>query len=137
MLKSSAPTLPSLTSAPSKPRGSPRPSAQAVPLSRQTSNARSTWLKGLPVMPKPPLFRSSVIVLPLLLLAVGCATQPEPLPPEPVLIQAPRLPLPPEARQPAPPPICLPSCLQGLMRERESWLRLLKPEGSQGLPAKP
>lgn len=88
-------------------------------------------------MPKPLSHKLRLSVLPLLLLVVGCATLPEPLPPEPVLIQAPRLPLPPEARQPPVPEICLPTCLQGWSRTVErSRLRLIG-DGSQGSTAKP
>lgn len=44
-------------------------------------------------------------------------------------------PLPAEARQPAIPSECLPTCSKGLTVERESWLNMLTPPGLPVLPA--
>lgn len=44
-------------------------------------------------------------------------------------------PLPPAARQPATPSLCSPSCLDGLMRERQSWRASLTSAEPQALPA--
>ena len=56
----------------------------------------------------------------LMLLASGCVTKPaSSLPPSVAPARIPPLPL--EARQPAAPPWCSPTCSRGLMLERESW----------------
>lgn len=69
-----------------------------------------------------------VLLLGLVLLASGCTTKPEnSLPPS--VAPARILPLPLEARQPAAPPWCSPTCSHGLMLERESWRqRMTEPE---------
>lgn len=65
---------------------------------------------------------------PLLLLLTGCAHDSPLLRP----VQGPSIPpLPAEARAPESPPECLPSCLQGLTTERESWLDTLTKLGPQ------
>ncbi len=46
-------------------------------------------------------------------------------------------PLPPEARQPATPSICLPTCSAGLMKLRESWQKSLTSAASPASSAKP
>lgn len=60
------------------------------------------------------------MLLPLTLLASGCATKQENWLPEQVA--PPAIPeLPAEAKQPPAPPWCFPTCSSGLTRERESW----------------
>ena len=84
-------------------------------------------MRKKPMPKKSPPFMSigTVIVLLLVLWLSGCATPPAPLPPLPVKsVQIPALPS--YARQPAPPPECLPTCESGLTKERESWLNLLQ-----------
>ena len=88
-------------------------------------------------MPKPYSRIWTPPLLVAMLLIVGCATPPEPLQPVPVVIQPKRLPLPPEARQPPVPAICLPTCLEGWQRTVEQWLQKLNGGESPGLPAKP
>ena len=68
------------------------------------------------------------LLLGLMLLASGCATKPESsLPPSVAPARIPQLPI--EARQPAAPPWCSPTCLHGLMLERENWRqRMTAPE---------
>ena len=57
------------------------------------------------MLPRKPL--PLIVLLPMLLLVLlsGCATAPRTL-----VVDAPRLPLPAEARQPPPEPLCQPSC---------------------------
>ena len=62
------------------------------------------------------------MLLPLALLLTGCATQRQRLP-QPV--QAPALP--PEAKQPALPAWCSPTCSAALQRELLSWRQRLTP----------
>ncbi|KAF1003441.1 MAG: hypothetical protein GAK36_00253 [Pseudomonas sp.] len=64
----------------------------------------------------------------LMLLASGCTTKPaNSLPPSVVPARIPPLPL--EARQPAAPPWCSPTCSTGLSKRIESWRqRLIGPE---------
>lgn len=63
---------------------------------------------------KPP--RPTLLLLPLLLtLLAGCETVPRTLP-----VDAPRLPLPQEARQPPAPTLCQPNCSTGLARLLDS-----------------
>jgi hypothetical protein len=60
----------------------------------------------------------------LMLLATGCTSRPANLPP--ALVPAPAIPeLPIEARQPPAPPWCSPNCSSALMRERETWRKLM------------
>lgn len=68
------------------------------------------------------------LLLGLMLLASGCATKPaSSLPPSVAPARIP--PLSPEARQPAAPPWCSPTCSHGLTLERESWRqRMTEPE---------
>lgn len=68
------------------------------------------------------------LLLGLMLLASGCATKPtSSLPPSVAPARIPALPL--EARQPAAPRWCSPTCSHGLMLERESWRqRMTAPE---------
>lgn len=68
------------------------------------------------------------LLLGLMLLASGCATKPASL--LPTSVAPARIPpLPFEAKQPAAPLWCSPTCSHGLMRERESWRqRLTAPE---------
>ena len=61
-----------------------------------------------------------MLLLPLLLVSAGCATNSPPIaPPSVQPPQCPPLPL--EGRQPPTPSICSPTCSAGLMLERESW----------------
>lgn len=70
----------------------------------------------------------------LTLLLAACGTPPAPLPP--VAVQPARVPpLPQAARQPPIPPICWPTCLEGLTRERGSWQLLLTPPEPPASPA--
>ena len=57
----------------------------------------------------------------LILLVCGCTSKPVSLPLLPVAI--PELPI--EARQPSAPLWCSPTCSSGLIKERESWQRLM------------
>lgn len=75
-----------------------------------------------------------VLVTLLIVLLLGCETPPPPLQPEPVPGVRPP-PLSQAARQPATPSECLPTCLDGLTRERSSWQTLLDGAGLPGLPA--
>jgi len=63
----------------------------------------------------------------LLLLAGGCASVSQPLPP--VVVQPPITPsLPAQARQPPPPEICSPTCSQKWSELAEQWLQRLTAE---------
>ncbi len=72
------------------------------------------------------------MLAPLMLLLASCVSElPTWSPPvEPAAIP----PLPAEARQPAIPSECLPTCSKGLTVERESWLNMLTPPGSLDWP---
>ena len=74
------------------------------------------------------------LMLPLLLMLVsGCAQL---SPPPAAVVPPPRVPpLPAEARQPAPPPICSPTCSAGLTRLRTELLGTLTHPASPGAPA--
>jgi len=88
----------------------------------------------MPPKPKPFISTWTVLVLVLALSLSGCGTRPTPLPSAPVRgVQLP--PLPTYARQPETPSECLPTCLDGLMRERQSWLTLLTDDSSLDAPA--
>ncbi len=65
-----------------------------------------------------------VLLLGLMLLASGCTTTPANSPP-PSVAPARIPPLPLEARQPAAPQWCSPTCSHGLMLERENWRQRL------------
>lgn len=74
----------------------------------------------------------NVTVLPLLLLltlCAGCAFD------SPRIVQSPRLPLPQEARQPKPDPMCVPSCSEGLERLLDGLLPLPTNGGGLAQPA--
>lgn len=84
-------------------------------------------------MVKTALALRAVMQMALALLLTACAqnstvTAP---PPEPPRIPA----LPPQARQPAMPSICSPTCSQGLTLQRESWRKRLTWPTPQGSPA--
>ena len=85
--------------------------------------------------PNLPLAHALTLTL-LLLLSSGCATKPPALPPLPV---APPLvpPLPQQARQPTPPPWCLPTCSAALGKRLSTLADTLTKPETQGLPAKP
>ncbi|KVN36836.1 hypothetical protein WJ63_35180 [Burkholderia pyrrocinia] len=71
--------------------------------------------------------RRALMPLLLLLLLTACASK------SPYSSSVPAIPpLPPEARQPATPSICLPTCSAGLTRERESWQESLTNVALQG-----
>lgn len=78
-----------------------------------------------------PVLLLTLCVLTVLLPA--CGTQPQQLQSEPVKPAA-VPPLASEGRQPKTPPECLPTCLQALTPERESWQKLLM---NAGLPVQP
>ncbi|QTP32830.1 hypothetical protein B7759_01408 [Burkholderia glumae] len=67
----------------------------------------------------------SAMLLPLVLLLTACASKFQPSCPAPSIP-----PLPPEARQPATPSECLPTCSKALMSARESWQKSLTSEAS-------
>lgn len=71
--------------------------------------------------------RPWLMLAPLALLLAGCASA---LPSSPSVEPA-IPPLPAEARQPAIPSKCLPTCSSALTVERESWLNMLTQPGSQ------
>lgn len=74
----------------------------------------------------------ALMLLPMLLLASGCASKSPPSLP-PVVVAAPEIPpLPPQARQPTPPEICSPTCSAGLMRLRMELLDLLTRHTHEG-----
>ena len=86
-----------------------------------------------PSKPRPFLPLWTALALLLLWLISGCATQPQTL--QPSLVRGVQLPpLPAVARQGATPSVCLPTCLDALTSERESWLILLTPGTSQAAP---
>jgi len=74
-------------------------------------------------MPKPTLPRRALLLLPLLLLLTSCAAPVTPPSPEPARVPV----LPPQARQTllATPSACLPTCSDGLTRERACWQKSL------------
>ena len=84
-------------------------------------------------MGKSALMLRAAMLLALAVSAMGCAqtstvTAP---PPEP-----PRIPeLPPQARQPAKPSMCSPTCSSGLMKLRENWRKRLTLPTPQESPA--
>ena len=81
---------------------------------------------------KPRPMRLLTAVLPTLLLA-ACASASRPLPP--LAVPPPAIPpLPLQARQPPPPPICSPTCSAGLTTLRAS---LLLPPTTPALPGWP
>jgi len=89
-----------------------------------------------PTPERPPPFISTWAALAIVLIwsLSACGTRPTPLPSAPVRsVQLP--PLPTYARQPETPSECLPTCLDGLTRERQSWLTLLTEEESPAAPA--
>lgn len=62
----------------------------------------------------------ALMLLPLVLLSAGCASNwPPSVPPSVQPAQRPRLPQ--EGRQPPTPSICSPTCSAGLERELENW----------------
>ena len=84
-------------------------------------------------MVKPALMLRAAMLLALAVSAMGCAqtstiTAP---PPEPPRIPA----LPPQARQPAKPSMCSPTCSSGLMKLRENWRKRLTSPTPQDSPA--
>ena len=73
-----------------------------------------------------------LMLAPLLMLASACAHKSPPSPP-PAVVPPPAIPaLPHQARQPTPPPICLPTCSAGLTRLRMELLDMLTKPGPQG-----
>ena len=87
--------------------------------------------KSTPQKPKPFISLWTALAIVLLFSLSGCGTRSTPLPGVPVMgVQLP--PLPTYARQPTTPLECLPTCLDALMKERESWLTLLTDEALPG-----
>lgn len=81
-------------------------------------------------MTRTPSWRAlALMLLPLAALLTGCATRP----PQSVLPQMPALP--PEARQPAVPAWCSPTCSAALQAELQSWQRRLMRPTLPALPA--
>lgn len=83
-------------------------------------------------MPHKPNLKRSVLMLavPVMLLSACASGSPISSPPPAVP------PLPAVARQPAIPSECLPTCLEGLIKERESWLTTPTAPESQGTRVK-
>ena len=93
----------------------------------------------MPKSPTPPWFSPSRLILTVLIvllsvLLLGCNTPPTPLQPKPVAGVKPS-PLATHARQPETPSECLPTCLDALTVERESWRTLLTDAALPGAPA--
>lgn len=75
---------------------------------------------------KSPPWRVLMLSAPLLLV-LGCASAPQPLPP--VVVAPPAIPpLPSQARQPQAPAICSPTCLVQWRRQVELWQKRLTGE---------
>lgn len=84
-------------------------------------------------MAKPVLNPCSVTLLLLALSAAGCSQTSHVIAPPP---EPPRIPaLPSQARQPAMPSICSPTCSLGLTLRRESWRKRLTWPVPQESPA--
>ncbi len=84
--------------------------------------------------PTPKLRATALMLLLPLLLSAGCALPPKP----PLVVAVPVPPLPPAARQPAPPEICVPTCSAGLVRllsELQSMLTAAAPPASSASAA--
>ena len=93
-------------------------------------------MRKTPTPKKSPPFvsLSTALVIVLLWSLAGCVTQPPAQQAEPVRsVQIP--PLPTWARQPATPSVCLPTCLDALTSERESWQNLLTGDTLPAAPA--
>ncbi|VVE87544.1 hypothetical protein PBR20603_01480 [Pandoraea bronchicola] len=81
-------------------------------------------------MQKKLLTRQRLMLLPMLLILPGCASN------LPAISLPPEIPpLPAPARQPVTPSECLPTCSAALMNERGSWRNSLTLPTSQDLPA--
>lgn len=86
-------------------------------------------------MNAPPRLPATLLSLAPLLLIGACAAPPQPLPPvtvRPAMIP----PLPPEAIQPEPPPVCWPNCSDGLARLLDQLADTLTTPGPPGSRAK-
>ena len=84
-------------------------------------------------MAKPEKMLRAGTLLLLALSAAACSPTLPVIAPPPAPPQIPALP--PQARQPATPSICLPTCSAGLTRERESWRNSLMLPTQPGSPA--
>lgn len=85
---------------------------------------------------KPPAYSMLLALLALLLMLPLAACETQPLQPSPAAVRSVQLPpLPAFARQPTIPSECLPSCLDGLTRERTFWQTLLIGDTSPAEPA--
>ncbi len=83
---------------------------------------------------KPIAIARGLMLLALPMLVSACAGVSQPSPP--VVVPPPAIPpLPTEARQPTPPPICSPTCSAGLMRLRTELLDTLTRLTSPAEPA--
>lgn len=90
--------------------------------------------KPTPKRRKPFISIWAALAIVLLWSLAGCKTPPErPLSGPARSVQLP--PLPTYARQPATPSACLPTCLDGLTRERTSWQTLLTGDTLPAAPA--
>lgn len=97
------------------------------------NNAAPRHNKRTPMKPSDncTLLRPALALLTLLAASCSPVLQPSPtLPADPAIP-----PLSPLARQPAIPSFCLPTCLDALTKERESWRSTLTPRELQDKPA--
>lgn len=84
--------------------------------------------------PRPNSIALALTLLVQLMLATGCASVSPPS--QPVVVPPPAIPpLPAQARQPEPPPICSTGCSSGLTTLRTQLLDMLTPLGSLDSPA--
>ena len=84
-------------------------------------------------MGKTRLMLHTAMLLALAVSAMGCAQTSTVIAPPP---EPPRIPaLPPQARQPAKPSMCSPTCSSGLMKLRENWRKRLTSPTPQESPA--
>ena len=82
---------------------------------REAIGPRQGWRRFVP---------PALMLLALSLLVMGCACVQPPPPQPPVVVPPPEVPpLPQSARQPAAPPLCSPTCSDGLKRLLDSLLR--------------
>ncbi len=94
----------------------------------RNSAGAKPWTRS-PVRPEMVARATRRLALPLLVLLSACGSGPR----QPSFPRVPPLPL--EARQPAIPSECLPTCLDALMSARESWLNTPTVPASPALPA--
>ena len=103
----------------------PKPHAKPKPAQDPKNNAAILPSRGYAVTHKKRLPLLPLMLLPLMTLLAGCAHELPSYHADPPAVPV----LPVEARQPTPPDLCSPTCLQGLTGERENWLkRMTAPE---------